>query len=214
MTQMKPPVVFPVTPMSADSSSEKFWPTFLLALFLGIFGAHRFYLKSPKRFLMLFTLGGLGIWAIIDVLKILLGKFLDAKGATIGNPSPMLSWALFVGLVIIAGADDKNKTTKRNAESGNVAKTEILSKGSIDYRYSGTYACTEGAYTGILSLYVDRTFKLKFGRSGNSVSGSWEYQGGGILVIRPDDGSPAVQYRGDPKQLFNEYGVYNKIQGP
>ena len=41
----------------------------LLAWFLGVFGAHRFYLgKIGTALLMLFTLGGLGIWALVDFI--------------------------------------------------------------------------------------------------------------------------------------------------
>lgn len=44
---------------------------YLLWLFLGVTGAHRFYLGDIGRgFLMLVTLGGLGVWAFIDVFFI------------------------------------------------------------------------------------------------------------------------------------------------
>lgn len=40
----------------------------LLWLFLGALGAHRFYLgKTTSAIIMLLTLGGLGFWALIDV---------------------------------------------------------------------------------------------------------------------------------------------------
>jgi hypothetical protein len=44
---------------------------YLLWFFLGAFGGHRFYLKSKGvAFGMLFTLGGLGVWALVDVFFI------------------------------------------------------------------------------------------------------------------------------------------------
>ena len=44
----------------------------LLCFFFGIFGAHRFYAgKIGTGFLQLLTIGGLGIWAMIDLLIIL-----------------------------------------------------------------------------------------------------------------------------------------------
>ncbi|MCB1113014.1 MAG: TM2 domain-containing protein, partial [Chlamydiia bacterium] len=40
--------------------------------FLGCFGARRFYVgKVRSAILMIFALGGLGIWALIDLISIL-----------------------------------------------------------------------------------------------------------------------------------------------
>ncbi|MEJ6748819.1 MAG: TM2 domain-containing protein [Flavobacteriales bacterium] len=46
-----------------------------ICLFGGLFGLHRFY-KGDKKIAQwqLFTLGGLGIWWLIDLVKILTGK--------------------------------------------------------------------------------------------------------------------------------------------
>ncbi len=56
----------------------------LLAWLLGIFGVHRFYLgKVGTGILMLLTLGGLGIWAFIDVLMAVVGKMKDKDGLPI-----------------------------------------------------------------------------------------------------------------------------------
>jgi TM2 domain-containing membrane protein YozV len=53
----------------------------LLCFFLGCFGAHRFYLKKTgTAILMLCTLGGLGIWALVDLIFILTGSFRDKEG--------------------------------------------------------------------------------------------------------------------------------------
>ena len=53
----------------------------LLCFFLGCFGAHRFYLKKTgTAILMLCTLGGLGIWALVDLIFILTGSFRDKDG--------------------------------------------------------------------------------------------------------------------------------------
>ena len=65
---------------SSDISSD--WLTcLLLCIFLGSFGAHRFYTKKiGTAILMLLTLGGCGIWYIIDLIMIITGKFKDADG--------------------------------------------------------------------------------------------------------------------------------------
>ena len=50
--------------------------TIVLCFFLGTFGVHRFYNKKiGTGILQLLTLGGLGIWALIDLVLILLNKF-------------------------------------------------------------------------------------------------------------------------------------------
>ncbi len=58
----------------------------LLAWFLGQLGIHRFYLeKYGTAILMLFTLGGLGIWAIIDFIIAVTGNMKDKDGKPITN---------------------------------------------------------------------------------------------------------------------------------
>jgi TM2 domain-containing membrane protein YozV len=63
-------------------SDKNFSTTFLLCHFLGLFGAHRFYTgKIGTGILMLLTLGGLGIWLIVDWFMIIFGSFKDQNGA-------------------------------------------------------------------------------------------------------------------------------------
>jgi TM2 domain-containing membrane protein YozV len=53
----------------------------LLCFFLGFLGAHRFYVgKIGTGVLMLLTLGGLGIWNLIDFIIIIVQKFTDSDG--------------------------------------------------------------------------------------------------------------------------------------
>jgi TM2 domain-containing membrane protein YozV len=53
----------------------------LLCFFLGVFGAHRFYLrKTWTAILMILTLGGLGIWTLVDLIFIVTGSFRDGDG--------------------------------------------------------------------------------------------------------------------------------------
>lgn len=64
-----------------DSSEKLLLPAVLLCFFLGMFGAHRFYVgKIGTGVLQLFTLGGLGIWAFIDFIVLVVGSFTDADG--------------------------------------------------------------------------------------------------------------------------------------
>jgi len=69
---------------SADifSNTSKKWITvLLLSIFVGTFGVHRFYVgKIGTGVLMLLTLGGCGIWTVIDIILIATGAFKDADG--------------------------------------------------------------------------------------------------------------------------------------
>ncbi len=48
---------------------------------MGLFGLHAFYLGHKKGGLLrLVTLGGLGLWALVDFFRILSGKMVDAEG--------------------------------------------------------------------------------------------------------------------------------------
>ena len=62
------------------SNKSKFLAA-VLCFFLGVFGVHRFYVgKIGTGFLQLITAGGFGVWWIIDLVFILLGKFTDSNG--------------------------------------------------------------------------------------------------------------------------------------
>lgn len=67
--------------------SEKNWlTTVLLAWLVGYLGVHRFYVgKIGTGILMLLTCGGCGIWALIDLIMVLMGKFTDKDGNLITN---------------------------------------------------------------------------------------------------------------------------------
>jgi len=62
-------------------SDKGFVPTILLCFFLGTFGIHRFYVgKVGTGILMLLTVGGLGIWTLVDFIIIVTGGFKDSAG--------------------------------------------------------------------------------------------------------------------------------------
>ena len=67
--------------------SEKDWlVTLLLCIFFGGIGVHRFYAgKIGTGILQLITLGGCGIWTLVDLIMIIIGKFTDKDGNKITN---------------------------------------------------------------------------------------------------------------------------------
>lgn len=67
-----------------ETSEKNFVATLLLCLLLGYLGVHRFYVgKIGTGILQLITLGGLGIWVLIDLIMIAIGKFTDKEGLLI-----------------------------------------------------------------------------------------------------------------------------------
>lgn len=65
----------------SDVSPKGFVPAILLCFFFGVFGVHRFYVgKIGTGILQLITLGGLGIWTLVDFIMIVVGSFKDKEG--------------------------------------------------------------------------------------------------------------------------------------
>ncbi|HCQ33297.1 MAG TPA: hypothetical protein DIV54_07330 [Verrucomicrobiales bacterium] len=70
-----------------ESPEKKILPAFLICLFLGILGIHRFYVgKTGSGIAQLLTLGGLGVWVFIDWIMIMCGSFKDSDG------KPLTEW--------------------------------------------------------------------------------------------------------------------------
>ena len=68
----------------SEPSDKDFITTLLICVFLGGLGVHRFFVdKMGTGVLMLVTLGGLGIWWIIDIILIVTGSFEDSEGRVI-----------------------------------------------------------------------------------------------------------------------------------
>ncbi|MBR4968962.1 MAG: TM2 domain-containing protein [Alistipes sp.] len=62
-------------------SSRNWIVALLLCWFFGALGVHRFYVgKTGTGIAQLLTLGGLGIWVLIDFIMILVGAFTDNEG--------------------------------------------------------------------------------------------------------------------------------------
>ncbi|WP_336644943.1 Ltp family lipoprotein [Microbacterium sp. USHLN186] len=84
-----PPPTATVTPAGAPtagiapvaSGEKSFLATWLLAMLVGVFGVDRFYLgKVGTGILKLISFGGIGVWALIDLIMVLTGATRDKAG--------------------------------------------------------------------------------------------------------------------------------------
>lgn len=106
MMQQTAPTTAPGQPLAdvvSENPEKSYLVALLLSYFLGGFGADRFYLgKTGTAIAKLLTLGGLGIWQIIDVLLVAFGK-LTAKD----DPRPLsgftkeYEWVKILAIILI-----------------------------------------------------------------------------------------------------------------
>ena len=74
------------TQTPAATGSKSWIAALLLCFFVGVLGVHRFYVgKVGTGILMLITLGGFGIWTLIDLIMIAVGKFSDKQGLALAR---------------------------------------------------------------------------------------------------------------------------------
>jgi TM2 domain-containing membrane protein YozV len=78
-----------VSELAAGPSERSRGVALALAVLLGPFGGHRFYVgKTGTGMLMLCTLGGAGLWYLYDVIMVATGSFRDAGGRLVSIWDP------------------------------------------------------------------------------------------------------------------------------
>jgi TM2 domain-containing membrane protein YozV len=85
-----------------EKNSANWTILFVFSLFLGVFGIDRFYVgKKNSGIIKLLTLGGLGIWWIIDLFLVSFGKFTDASGKKVDATRQQKILTVFIVFLII-----------------------------------------------------------------------------------------------------------------
>lgn len=90
---------------AGDPSAKSFLAAWLLSWLVGVFGVDRFYLgKVGTGIVKLVTLGGLGIWWLVDLIITLTGNATDARGAKVRGSSRehLIAW-IVTGAVVVLG---------------------------------------------------------------------------------------------------------------
>lgn len=130
-TLMSQPNLSPYPPAygygQMQQSNKSFLVTWLLSLLLGIFGVDRFYLgKVGTGILKLITFGGLGIWALVDLILVLANKTRDKQGLPLEGYDKHKKVALIVtGVVIllsIAFNSARASSAPSSAPAGSTSK--------------------------------------------------------------------------------------------
>jgi TM2 domain-containing membrane protein YozV len=93
--------------MTDNSAPQKsFIVTWLLSLLLGTLGIDRFYLgKVGTGILKLITLGGFGLWTLIDLIIVLTGNARDKLGRSLAgyDANKVVAWIVSIVFVVIGG---------------------------------------------------------------------------------------------------------------
>jgi hypothetical protein len=137
--------------------------TFLLSYFLGFLGVDRFYLGyTGLGILKLLTCGGLGLWAVIDMVLIAVGSMRDANGLalvrepTVGTPVKAQT-ATFLLLAlgrVRSGSLLSRRYRPGDRKTGHLRRDRHLGDRGHDHHGNGNSQRPSGQLTAFLILYL------------------------------------------------------------
>ena len=109
---------------STNTVKRKWLLAFIFSLILGVFGVDRFYLgKTGTGVLKLLTLGGFGIWYIIDLILIATRNMSDVEWIEDGKNDKRNALIIFT-VVIFLGIVSSLNTPKNGVTKNSPSKSE------------------------------------------------------------------------------------------
>jgi len=98
-----PPVASAQSASTGGVPQKNFMTTALLGIFLGTFGADRFYLgDTGLAIAKLLTCGGCGIWSLIDNIMLVTGQRTDAQKRPLAGYAENKKTAIIIFVVVYA----------------------------------------------------------------------------------------------------------------
>jgi len=107
-------------------SRKSFLITWLLTLFVGFLGIDRFYLgKVGTGLLKLVTCGGFGLWYLVDLFLVLIGRQTDSRGyrVTTNTLAYLLAWV--ITLLILFGGGGTFTYNNTSAPTSTTGSTTV-----------------------------------------------------------------------------------------
>lgn len=114
--------------------NKSFITTWLLSLFLGLFGIDRFYLgKVGTGIVKLLTFGGIGIWALIDLVIILAGGMRDKRGFALRGYSErkLLAWSVTGVLIVISAVTGGNSAAQTSETAAGIVPSQTAQEAPV-----------------------------------------------------------------------------------
>lgn len=214
------------TDLAPTTGHKSFVVTWLLSLFLGVFGIDRFYLgKVGTGILKLITFGGIGIWALVDLIIILAGGMRDKRGLALRGYAErkVIAWIVTSALIVLSAVTGGNTATQAGELAPEVPATAPTSEASAAPVTKPAEAATKVAeepapaadtaktWTKVASLdgkadAASSTFEL----TGAEARMTYNFKGTGDMVLGSiyllTEGTDLMKDGGIPEVMIDEGG--------